>query len=165
MSSGRRAVVFRIRASQAKVAVGLLAAGTIAVAAGWLLATGSGSPGPKAGAPRAAPARPAYSMHGQVITYTYVVSNAGNVTLRNVALDDTVFGRISRPKTTLAAGTSMTCHATHAISGVDLNEGSILNFATAIGHPPTGGPVESPSAHALVTAVKVAPLPEVPVTG
>lgn len=44
-------------------------------------------------------------------------------------------------------------------------EGSIFNSAAAAGHPPIGGPVKSEPAHALVTEVKVAPPPEVPVTG
>jgi lipoprotein-anchoring transpeptidase ErfK/SrfK len=47
-----------IRAPQVKVAVGLLAAATMAVSVGWLMAT-SGSSGPKARLPQAAPARPA----------------------------------------------------------------------------------------------------------
>jgi len=55
-----------IRASQAKV-VGLLAAVTIAVSVGWLLAPGGGPSGPKARPPRAAPARLAVR-HGPTAT-------------------------------------------------------------------------------------------------
>jgi lipoprotein-anchoring transpeptidase ErfK/SrfK len=56
-----------IRATQVKVAVGLLAAATMAVSVGWLLATSGGPPRPQARPPRAAPARPAVR-HGPTAT-------------------------------------------------------------------------------------------------
>jgi hypothetical protein len=63
----------------------------------------------------------------------------------------------------------MTCRTTHAITAVDMDEGSIFNSSVAAGHPPIGRPVESEPAHALVTGKVVIPqkpeLPEVPVTG
>lgn len=66
-------------------------------------------------------------------------------------------------------GASMTCRTTHAITAVDMDEGSIFNSSVAAGHPPIGRPVESEPAHALVTGKVVIPqkpeLPEVPVTG
>jgi uncharacterized repeat protein (TIGR01451 family) len=111
-----------------------------------------------------------FTKHGQVITYKYLVTNTGNVTLHNVTVTDTRYGRITCPRTTLAPGASMTCHTTHAITAVDMDEGSIFNSSVATGHPPIGGPVESEPSHALVTGkVVVTPeepeLPEVPVTG
>lgn len=101
-----------------------------------------------------------YSVHGQLITYTYLVSNTGNVTLRNIVLTDTRFGTITCPRTTLAPGESMTCRNTHAITATDLDEGSIFNSAAATGRPPIGPRVRSEPKHALVTGIV-----SVPVTG
>jgi len=109
------------------------------------------------------------TMHGQVITYKYVVINLGNVTLRNVTAADTRYGPITCPRTTLVPGASMTCRTAHAITAVDLDEGSIFNSSMAVGRPPVGGPAESAPAHATVTGMLAKPelpeLPEVPVTG
>jgi hypothetical protein len=113
-----------------------------------------------------------FTKHGQVITYTYVVTNTGNVTLHDSTVTDSRYGRISCPELTLAPGAAMTCYATHAITAVDMDEGSIFNSAVAIGVSPIGRRVRSVPAHAIVTgkepcAVKpgVPELPEVPVTG
>lgn len=108
---------------------------------------------------------PVYTRHGQPITYTYVVTNTGNVILRNVTVTDTRWGPVDCPRTTLVPGESMTCTFTHAISAEDLSDGSIFNSAAAAGRGPDGKPVESPPDHALVTGMVVLPLPEVPVTG
>ena len=49
--------------------------------------------------------------HGQPVTWTYVVTNTGQVTLLDVAVTDDREGAIACPKTTLAPGESMTCTA------------------------------------------------------
>jgi uncharacterized membrane protein len=111
-------------------------------------------------------ARPTvYSRHGELITYTYTVTNDGNVTLRNVTLQDTRFGAITCPRTVLAPGETMTCTHTHAISAVDLDSGSIFNSAAATAHPPTGNPVDSEPENATVRGVVAPAPPVVPVTG
>ena len=48
---------------------------------------------------------------GSTVTWTYVVTNTGDVTLTNVKVTDNKLGDISCPKNTLAAGESMTCTA------------------------------------------------------
>ena len=48
---------------------------------------------------------------GSTVTWTYVVTNTGNVELTNVAVVDDPLGAITCPATTLAAGESMTCTA------------------------------------------------------
>ncbi len=48
---------------------------------------------------------------GSNVTWTYVVTNTGDVTLTNVKVTDDKLGDISCPKNTLAAGESMTCTA------------------------------------------------------
>ncbi len=75
---------------------------------------------------------------GQTITYTYRVTNTGNVTLHDVTVDDSNLGKIDCPKTTLAPGEMMTCTATHVTTQSNVNAGGIKNVATVTGHPPDG---------------------------
>jgi hypothetical protein len=84
-----------------------------------------------------------YGAAGERITYTYTVTNTGNVMLRHVALHDSRLGRITCPATTLAPGASMTCHATHVTTQADVEAGHRTNVAVATGDPPTGPPVTS----------------------
>jgi parallel beta-helix repeat protein len=73
---------------------------------------------------------------GCPITWSYVVGNVGNVTLTNVMVADNKGVAVSCPKTTLAAGESITCTATGtAIAGAYSNTGTVT------GTPPTGGNV------------------------
>jgi uncharacterized repeat protein (TIGR01451 family) len=92
-----------------------------------------------------------FSAPGTVITYTYVVTNSGNVTLDPVTVTDDQLGTISCPHTSLAAGASMTCTATHTTTQADLDANGITNTATATGKPPTG-PTVSDDSSATVTA-------------
>ncbi len=86
---------------------------------------------------------------GEPVTFTFLVTNTGNVTLDPVTLTDTVLGSITCPQTSLAAGASETCTAT----GGDAALGQHTNQATANGQgvDNTGGPV-GPSATATDTA-------------
>jgi uncharacterized repeat protein (TIGR01451 family) len=79
-----------------------------------------------------------YSGAGETITYSYAVTNAGNVTLHRITLHDDRLGTITCPATTLAAGASMICHATHTTTTADVDAGHIVNTATVTGRPPTG---------------------------
>ncbi|WP_367617806.1 DUF7507 domain-containing protein [Shouchella xiaoxiensis] len=81
---------------------------------------------------------------GQEITYTFEVKNTGNVTLTNVVVDDPMLGEaITLEFTTLAPGETTTGTATYLVTQEDLNNGTILNIATATGDGPDGTPVES----------------------
>ena len=110
-----------------------------------------------------------YSGAGQEITYTYRVTNTGNVTLHDITLRDDRLGTISCPaptnadSSTLAPGASTTCHATHITTTADVDAGHITNTATVTGHPPTGPPVTD-GAEETVTLSRCK-LPFVPVTG
>jgi uncharacterized repeat protein (TIGR01451 family) len=81
-----------------------------------------------------------FSTPGTVITYSYEVANAGNVTLDPVTVSDNLPGisGISCPDTSLDVGQTETCTATYATTQDDLNAGSVINTATASGTPPTG---------------------------
>ncbi|WP_445996833.1 DUF7507 domain-containing protein [Okibacterium fritillariae] len=100
---------------------------------------------------------------GQLITYSFQVTNTGNVTLSNVAVDEGKFtgaGSLSAiicpaEAASLAPGQQITCTATYKVTQADLTAGSISNTATATGVPPTGPPIESSPSTVKVSTVKV----------
>jgi uncharacterized repeat protein (TIGR01451 family) len=95
-----------------------------------------------------------YSAVGQVITYSYVVKNTGNVTLPGpFTISDNKLGTIICPLGSLAPGASVTCAATYTIKQSDLDNCSITNKATA-STTYGGNEVKSNEATATVTAVK-----------
>jgi uncharacterized repeat protein (TIGR01451 family) len=81
-----------------------------------------------------------YSTVGQLITYSFTVTNTGNVTLSNVSVSDPLPGlsSITPAPVTLAPNQSQVFTATYTITQTNLNNGSVLNTATATGTPPTG---------------------------
>ncbi|MFJ2535408.1 DUF7507 domain-containing protein, partial [Microbacterium maritypicum] len=90
----------------------------------------------------ATPSGPEAFTVGQVIDYSFLVTNTGDVTLTDVAVTETAFdgsGTISPavcPTTTLAAGASTTCTASYTLTQADIDRGSLSNTATATGTPP-----------------------------
>src|SRR5262249_55729030 len=93
-----------------------------------------------------------YSAVGQVITYTYVIRNTGNVTLAGpFTITDNKIGTItpcgSGP---LAPGASTSCTAPYTITLADLTAGSVTNIATA-----SGNGVTSNQATATLTSLTV----------
>ena len=74
--------------------------------------------------------RTSYSAVGQVLRYTITVQNTGNVTLTGVTITDTLTGDESCPDDTVAAGDTMECTASYAVTQDDLDDGSITNTAT-----------------------------------
>jgi LPXTG-motif cell wall-anchored protein len=71
---------------------------------------------------------------GSTVTFTYLVTNAGSVTLQDVGVTDDQLGAITCPKDTLVAGESMTCTATDTAVA-----GPYVNVGTATGTPLGGG--------------------------
>ena len=88
---------------------------------------------------------------GDTITYSYLVTNTGNVTINALAVSDDKLGAITCPVSSLAPAAFTTCTATHLVSGADLDLGSITNTATADGSP-TGG-VLVPATDTLTVAI------------
>lgn len=92
---------------------------------------------------------------GQNITYSFLVTNTGNVTLRDVTVNEGNFsgaGELSgvvcpAEAERLAPAAVITCTATYTVVQADVDAGSITNTATATGVPPgtTPPPVSPPS--------------------
>jgi len=91
---------------------------------------------------------------GNEVTYKFVVTNTGDVTLTDVNVDDIEFtgsGDLSEvvcptdEATSMAPGASMTCTATYTLTQADIDAGTVENSAKATGTPPGGGdPVTTP---------------------
>ena len=91
-----------------------------------------------------------YSAVGAVISYSYLVTNSGNVTLSGPFTVADNKATTSCPATaTLAPGASITCTATHSITQGDLDAGSLTNTASA-----SNGTTTSPTVSRTVTAVQ-----------
>jgi uncharacterized repeat protein (TIGR01451 family) len=86
---------------------------------------------------------------GETITYSYQVTNSGNVTLRRIALADSPLGMITCPDTTLAPGESMTCTAAYITTQADVDRGDVENAAVVTGRPPAGPPVTDADTEAV----------------
>src|SRR5207249_855672 len=100
-----------------------------------------------------------YSAVGNVITYTYTLTNSGNATLPGpFIITDNKLGTISPCGSgPLAPGASTTCTATHTITQADLDAGSITNIAIA-SSTFNSKAVTSAPASATVTAIQNAAL-------
>jgi uncharacterized repeat protein (TIGR01451 family) len=85
---------------------------------------------------------PSFAEVGTPITYRYVVTNTGNVTLNPVTVTDPLPGlsRITCATAVpvLAPGRSTVCLATYTTTQADLNNGHIANTGTATGTAPDG---------------------------
>ncbi|MBT1633280.1 beta strand repeat-containing protein [Curtobacterium flaccumfaciens] len=98
------------------------------------------------------------SKAGQTVTYSFVVTNTGNVTLHDVGVTDQDFSgtdelsTITCPDGSLAPATAVTCTATYTTTQADIDAGTITNTATATGTPPgTDKPITSTPSTATVT--------------
>jgi uncharacterized repeat protein (TIGR01451 family) len=94
-----------------------------------------------------------YASVGQSISYSYVVSNSGNVTLNALAVTDDRITSVTCPVTTLAPGASTTCTGTYLITQADLDAGTVTNIAAA-NVVPAQGSVGPANAQATITAVQ-----------
>ena len=79
---------------------------------------------------------------GDVISYSFAITNTGNVTLSNVTLSDTLPGITitGGPIASLAPGATdnTTYTATYTLLQSDVDAGDVTNQATATGTPPSG---------------------------
>jgi uncharacterized repeat protein (TIGR01451 family) len=102
---------------------------------------------------------------GLTITYTYVLTNIGNVTLNPVSLNDSKLGAVTNCAPALgplAPGGTITCTATHVTTQGDVDAGGITNTAIATGTPPTGPPDTSPPSTVDVRSPRALRRPALP---
>ncbi|MEV0190102.1 GEVED domain-containing protein [Kitasatospora purpeofusca] len=97
---------------------------------------------------------------GEQVTYTFTITNTGNITLTGVRPVESAFtGTGKRPPIAcppgsgeLRPGQQLVCSTSYTVTQADIDAGSIRNTATATGTPPGGGsPVTSPPDTAVVT--------------
>ena len=117
----------------------------------------------------ASPSDAAHFVPGQKITYSFVVTNTGNVTVKNVGVRETAFSgagslsSVSCPPAaaSLAAGARVICTATYTIRQADVDAGTLTNEALATGTAPNGSTVTSPRDK---VAIPADPAPAITVT-
>lgn len=102
---------------------------------------------------------------GEEITYSFLVTNTGNVTIDDVSVDETEFNgagttpEVVCPEIILAPGASVTCTAVYTVVAADLELDTLSNTAVAAGEGPDGTPVSSDPSTAVITPAGV-PAPE-----
>lgn len=98
---------------------------------------------------------------GDLVEYTFTVTNPGSVTLTGVSISDALPGLSSISYTwsgatgVLAPGDIVTATASYPLTQADVDLGYVENVATVEGTPPTGDPVDSTDS----TTVTVPALP------
>src|SRR4051794_1228198 len=98
---------------------------------------------------------------GQVVPYSYLVTNTGNVTVTNISASDNKTPSVNCPSTSLAVGASMTCTATHTATQGELDAGgNVTNIVTVTSSAPTVTDTLSiPVQQSPKLAVKKSPTP------
>jgi len=102
-----------------------------------------------------------FTAPGQQVTYYYLVTNNGNVTLHGVTVTDSRGLTLSCPHTTLTVGQAMTCTASYVTTLEDVVAGGIPNTGTVTGKTPAGTEVMD----AAPAFLPFTGSPFVPVTG
>ena len=76
---------------------------------------------------------PNYDAVGDTISYSYLVTNSGNVPVvpTYAVIDDKATVTCPQTPTPLNPGASLTCTASYVVTQADLNAGAVLNTATA----------------------------------
>jgi hypothetical protein len=94
---------------------------------------------------------------GTTVTYSFTVTNTGNVAVGQLRIREESFtgsgslSAITCPVTTLAAGAQTTCTARYTVTPRDADRGSIHNAAVALGAAPDTTPVQSSVSAATLT--------------
>ncbi len=97
-----------------------------------------------------------FAAAGVSITYTYTITNSGNVTIDGpfTVVDDKTTVDCSGAALVLAPGGSTSCTSTYVTSQADVDNGGVTNIASGSGLDPNGDPVTSPTATETVEAVQ-----------
>jgi len=95
-----------------------------------------------------------YSIVGQNITYTYTVTNSGNVNIAGpINVTDSITGTIQLSNSDLAPGQTVTGTANYTITQDDIESGSVTNAAFAAGTY-NGTAINSAQVTATVAAIQ-----------
>src|SRR5690606_34400950 len=96
----------------------------------------------------------AENVAGDTITYSFIATNTGNVTLTGVeilddkeGLYDFGYGQWPGAQGVLAPGQSVTATASYDLTQADVDSGTVTNHATVSGAPPVGPRVEDEDPH------------------
>ncbi|MCB9157369.1 MAG: DUF11 domain-containing protein [Caldilineaceae bacterium] len=94
---------------------------------------------------------------GDPITYTFVVTNVGNVTLDNVQISDPLEGLsalvcIPAQPATLAPQALLRCTATYPVLLADIDAGALTNRAVVAAIDPAGGAISATDTHIATIA-------------
>ena len=84
----------------------------------------------------------AFTTVGEVLNYSFTVTNDGNVTLSSVSVSDPLIPSLSCPITNLAPTTFANCAGTYTVTQADVDAGTIANTASATGQSPQGAQVD-----------------------
>ncbi|NNE58302.1 MAG: DUF11 domain-containing protein [Hellea sp.] len=79
-----------------------------------------------------------YASVGNILNYTYDVTNSGNVTINSVSVTDDLIPTVNCPSTILAPMATMQCSGQYTITQADIDAGSVTNIASAVGAPEQG---------------------------
>jgi len=88
---------------------------------------------------------------GGAVSYSFVVTNTGNVTLTQISVADPKAGRVVCPETTLAPGKATTCTARYAATRGDVESGRVVNTATVSATGPGGVKVSATDSASIRT--------------
>ncbi|MFT4299604.1 MAG: hypothetical protein QM597_08225 [Aeromicrobium sp.] len=95
---------------------------------------------------------------GETITYSFVVTNTGNVTVSDISVDDPLVTGLDPSGFTLEPGESQTVTAdVYTVDEADLLAGWVHNSASASGVDPNDDPVVSPPDTTTTTTTLVTP--------
>ena len=88
---------------------------------------------------------------GDTVTYTFTVTNTGNVTVNNIAINDTKLGvsNLTLVPSSLAPAGIGTATKTYTITQADIDAGKVTNTAIAQGQDPQGVDVQDISGTAV----------------
>ncbi|GGF30705.1 DUF7507 domain-containing protein [Echinicola rosea] len=98
-----------------------------------------------------------YSAVGEIIPYTIVVTNTGNVTMHDIEVTDPKAEIMSgSPISSLAPGASAEIIAQHVVVQADLDQGIYINQSTATGKDPKNNTLSVVSNEVTLTAIQTA---------
>lgn len=93
-----------------------------------------------------------YSVLGEEITYTLIVTNTGNVTLSNIKVTDPMTG-LESVLASLAPGGSTAFTTVHKVTQADLEEGKVVNTAHVNAEDPNGEEVSDSASEESIASL------------